>query len=213
MAFSSTTDKPAPLVLDTSALINLHASSLGREILSALRNDVWIPAIILEELERTRERSADEIAFLHDLVKLGLAQLAYMSEAERNMFGELTAISPSLDDGEAGTIAIAARRFFIPVVDEQKGRARAASLTPPVIPAWSLDLFRDAQVVGSLGQARVTEALFQALLIGRMRIPELFADEIIAQIGQNRASECTSLPNYRRRFRSAITPDELRAPS
>ena len=201
MTLSSATDPPAPLVLDTSALINLHASSLGREILSALSNDIWIPAVILEELERTPERSAAEIAFLHDLVRLRLCRLAHMSEAELDTFGQLTAISPSLDDGEAGTIAIAASRSFIPVIDEQKGRARAANLASPVIPAWSLDLFRNAQVIDGLGKVRVTEALFQALKIGRMRIPEIFADEVIMQIGLGRACECTSLPNYRRRFK------------
>lgn len=55
------------------------------------------------------------------LVTGGIVTLATMTDAEYEIFHELTSTSPSLDDGEAATIAIAAARHFLPVIDERRG--------------------------------------------------------------------------------------------
>ena len=106
----------------------------------------------------------------------------------------------TLDDGESATIAIAVNRSFLPIIDEKKGRARAALLQRSLEPGWSLDLLRHPQVISTLGSPTDVDALFLALRESHMRIPEERTDEIIALIGEDRAKECTCLPGYKKRF-------------
>lgn len=47
---SSLIEDASPLVLDTSVLINLHASTYGARILAALPNHALVPSIVATEL-------------------------------------------------------------------------------------------------------------------------------------------------------------------
>lgn len=189
------------LVTDTSTVINLNASGHGIAILAALPAKVIVPDVVAHELEKNTSRSNGESDFVSDLAHRGLITIAAMSDEEAETFVELTSISPSLDDGEAATIAIAASRSLIPVLDERKGRKRAAAMPQLECPWWSLDFFRHRAVLNALGDRDVNEALYMALFKGRMRIPLDQADAVIDLIGIERARACTCLPNYRNRFR------------
>lgn len=189
-----------PLILDTSVLINLHASKKGDRILRAIPNDIVVSEIVADELEHETSRQNGEHSFLSALVIDDVVTLAKLTDAEYEIFSELTVTSPSLDDGEAATISIAASRYFLPIIDERRGRARANSLVRNGESGWSLDLFRHPVVVANLGNQAAIEALYFALRDGRMRIPSESADGIIALIGLERSRECTSLPGYRGRF-------------
>lgn len=79
---SSLIDIRAPLVLDTSVLINLHASKYGERILSAIPNDMVVPQIVAGELEHETSRRNGEYSFLHALVSGGLVTLANLTDAE-----------------------------------------------------------------------------------------------------------------------------------
>jgi len=46
-------------------------------------------------------------------------------------------------------------------------------------------------------------ALYLALRVGRMRIPEEHCDEVVKLIGIERAKECSCLPKHRRKFHKA----------
>jgi predicted nucleic acid-binding protein len=187
-------------VLDTSVLINLHACRHGERILSAIPNDILVPEIVAGELEHERSRQNGEYGFLQALVANRVATIVGLTDAEYLMFHELTSTSPSLDDGEAATIAIAASRQLRPVIDERRGRARASMLLPELIPHWSIDLLRHPKVLATLGAEQAGDALYHALRDGRMRIPSESADDVIALIGVERSRDCTSLPGYRERF-------------
>jgi predicted nucleic acid-binding protein len=189
-----------PLVIDTSVLINLHACKYGERILSAIPNDVVVPEIVAGELEHETSRRNGEHPFLHGLVTSGIVALAAMTDAEYEIFHELTSTSPSLDDGEAATIAIAEARHFLPVIDERRGRRRASALMKTRTPGWSLDLFHHPTAIAVLGDQLVIEALYLALRDGRMRIPSESVDNVIALIGMERSQDCTCLPGYRDRF-------------
>jgi hypothetical protein len=126
-----------------------------------------------------------------------------MSDAEYEMFHELTSTSPSMDDGEAATIAVAAARDLLPVIDEKRGRARASILMKARVPGWSLDLFRHPTAIALLGDHSAVQALYLALRDGRMRIPSESANDVIALIGMERSRECICLPGYRERFLNA----------
>ncbi|MBB5411047.1 hypothetical protein HDG34_005007 [Paraburkholderia sp. HC6.4b] len=123
-----------------------------------------------------------------------------LTDAEYLIFHELTSTSPSLDDGEAATIAIAASRQLRPVIDERRERIRAGTLLPALVPHWSLDLLWHPTVIATLGVQHAVDALYHALRDGRMRIPSENADEVIALIGVERSRDCTCLPGYRERF-------------
>ncbi|EHR01140.1 hypothetical protein [Bradyrhizobium sp. WSM471] len=200
MSFSSSlVDIADPLVLDTSVLINLHACKYGESILSAVPNDILVPEVVAGELEHETSRSNGEYSFLHALVVDGIVTVANFTDAEYVIFYELTSTSPSLDDGEAATIAIAATRHLLPVIDERKGRARAGIIMKARAPGWSLDLFRHPSAIATLGDQTAAEALYLALRDGRMRIPSESADGVIALLGMERSRNCTCLPGYRDR--------------
>lgn len=197
---SSLIDFASPLVIDTSVLINLHACNYGAQILAAIPNDFIIPDIVAGELEHETSRRNGEYGFVNALVADGIVTLTNLTDEEYELFQTLTSTSPSLDDGEAATIAVAAARCLLPLIDERRGRARAQTLLKARAPGWSLDLFCHPAVSVALGHQTAVEALYLALRDGRMRIPAENADSVIAIIGMERSRDCTCLPEYRARF-------------
>lgn len=198
MSYSSfSIDVVDPLVLDTSVLINLHACKYGERILTAIPNDILVSEIAAGELEHETSRRNGEYSFLHALIAAGIVTLAHLTDAEYEIFRELTSTSPSLDDGEAATIAVAAIRNCLPILDERKGRLRALAHCGGRSASWSLDVFRHPQVVKILGVADSTDALYLALRDGRMRIDESHCSHVVGLIGVQRALECNSLPGYK----------------
>lgn len=201
MAYSSLlTDNRKTLILDTSVLINLHACRYGDEILSAIPNNIVVADVAAIELNHETSRRQGEHDFLHQMVRVGTVAILKLTEAEYRVFYELTSISPSLDDGEAATIAVAASRQVFPVIDERRGRTRAAILMNGQEPGWSLDLFRHPAVASALGLKACADALYLALRDGRMRIPAKEAESVIELLGDERSRHCTCLPRYRERF-------------
>lgn len=190
---SSLTDDQLPLVLDASALISVHATTYGVQVLSAIPNQIIVPQIVAAEFQRGTE---DKV-FLSELVDAGTVAIYDLTDEEYEFFGTLIT---DLDDGESATLAIAISRNCLPIIDERKGRARAISLVSSLEAGWSLDLIRHPMVLSSLGSPADVDALFLALRESHMRIPDDRADEVIALIGEQRARECTCLPGYKRRF-------------
>jgi predicted nucleic acid-binding protein len=203
---SSLAEDRSPLVIDTSVLINLHACTYGERVLTIIPNEIVVPDIVAGELEHETSRLRGQQSFLRDLVARGNVIISSMTDAEWELFANLSCGAPSLDDGEAATIAIAACRGFRAVLDERKGRARATELISGQGPSWSLDLLRHPSVVQSLGECKVADAVYLALRDGRMRIPAERGDEVVALIGQARALECPSLPNFRNILRGSVSP-------
>lgn len=186
-----------PLVLDTSVLINLHASTHGGRILSALPNDILVPEIVASELEHETSRNNGEHKFIQDLVTTRKIRITVLDEREYEIFESLVSGSPSLDDGEAATIATAAFRICMPIIDDRKGRQRAQECVPRKQLGWSLDLFRHPKIVSELGESLSIDALYFALRDGRMRIQESLCDHVVSLIGVHRALECNCLPGYK----------------
>ena len=201
MTFSSSpTDDLRPLVLDTSVLINLCACSYGERILAAVPNRIIVPQAVAGELQHETSHKTGEHRFLHGLIAGGTATLGKMTDEETVLFASLVSGSPSLGDGEAATIAIAAKRRLLPLIDDRKARARAFLELRGQEPGWSLNLFRHASVTSALSKTVAIEALYLALRDGRMRVPVESTDYIIDLLGGMRARDCTCLPDYRKRF-------------
>lgn len=186
-----------PLVLDTSVLINLHASRHGVSVLTALPNAILIPTIVITELENETSKSNGEHKFIQNLLSSGKVQSADLRDEEYKVYEQLVSAAPSIDDGEAATIAIAASQRIIPIIDERKGRRQAQTLCSGQMPGWSLDLFLHTHVIAHLGDIDSADALYLALREGRMRIHEDHCDHVVNIIGSHRALECNSLPGYK----------------
>lgn len=196
---SSLTDNLTPVVLDTSVLINLHASKQGGRILGHFPNPILVPEIVAAELEHDTSKTQGHDRFVQELIADLKVRAAVMGEPEYQVFSRLVSGSPSLGDGEAATIAIASVRIFVPIIDERKGRLQAQSNCFGNGAAWSLDLFRHPTVVAGLGPALASDALYLALRDGRMRIHEDHCDYVVSLIGVEHALECRSLPRYKER--------------
>lgn len=196
---SSLSDQTGPLILDTSVLINLHACRRGAEILSAIPNPIVISNIVAGELDHETSRRNGEKAFLCTLETAGKVSLVDLSDQEFKFFFELTSTSPSLDDGEAATIAIARSRGILPVIDEKRGRRRVEQLMRTEA-YWSLDILTHPDAIDFLGADVSREVLFLALRDGRMRIPPESTQHVVNSIGIDQARDCTCLPGYKGLF-------------
>ena len=186
-----------PLVLDTSVLINLHASRFGDRIVDALPNDIVVPEIVASELHNETMMTNEKHQFIQDMVAMNKVRLVTMNGYEYRLFGTLVSGNPSLGDGESATIAIGACRGYLPIIDERKGRRQARLHLGGNCPGWSLCLFRHPRVVAALGPNQAAEALYLALRDGRMRIHENHCEKVVSLIGVQRALECNSLPGYK----------------
>lgn len=190
------TDDQITIILDTSVVINLSACTFGSRILRALPNKIVIAGIASSELKHgTEERD-----FFEEILNEGIVTTSELTSQEYGIFADLTSKSPTIHDGEAATIAIAHRRNWFPVIDDERGRSRAISLMALPEPGWSVEVFRHPSVISELGQPVDVEALFLALREGRMRIPISRREEVILLIGEDRARDCTCLPGYKERF-------------
>jgi len=130
------------------------------------------------------------------LVKSGLAELASLSNGGEGNFLALVSGSgaSTLDDGEASTIAWAVDHGGIPVIDERKGLAICQERFPTTRVVTTMDLLAHENVRAALGHTGLSDAIFNALTLARMRVQDCYLDWVVEQIGQSRASQCSSLP-------------------
>lgn len=195
---SSLANDLTPLVLDASVLINLHACSFGEKILAAIPNTIVVPDIVVRELGHETSRINGEHRFLENLLARQQVHLSSLDDGGWAIFERLTTTSPSLGDGEAATIAIAAINTHRPVIDDAKGRKRAQELVN-ITSAWSLDLLVHPGVRNGLENDGYIDAVYLALREGRMRIDEERCDAVVQLIGAARALQCPSLPGFKTR--------------
>jgi predicted nucleic acid-binding protein len=179
------------IVIDTSVVINLHASTQGQRILSCVPHEVVVPQVVADELES----ETAEVLFLRKLEKDGDISIVQLDDEELEIFEQLVSDARSVDDGEAATIAVAHVRSLVPFIDDRKGRSRATELMGRD-PGWSLDLLCHPDVVRDLGEKTHADAVYLSLRDGRMRISQEAVSDVIELIGTKRARECICLPRY-----------------
>jgi hypothetical protein len=158
-----------------------------------------VPEIVASELEHETSRSNGEYQFVQDLIADGIVKVVALDKIGYEIFEKLVLGSPSLDDGEAATIATAVGQNYLPVIDDQKGRNMSQIHLANKSPAWTLDLFCHPQVVADLGEKLSINSLYYALHDGRMRVHENHCAYVVSLIGARRAIECPSLPGYKMR--------------
>ena len=192
-------ERPAPVVVDTSVVINLNATGCADVILRALPNRCVVVEQVTLELQvgrRTGRGDADALAML---IEQKLVEHAQIGDTGMRHFANLVSGSAAetLDDGEAGTIACALEQGAVALVDERKAIRICAERFPSLGIGCTVDVLTQRHVQAALGSS-LADVVFNALDRGRMRVPDHHGPWVLHVIGTERAAGCRSLPS---RFR------------
>ncbi|MEX2048510.1 MAG: hypothetical protein WEB90_02935 [Gemmatimonadota bacterium] len=196
MASSSLAEPPPELIADASAVISLLASGVARQVLESLPTRLRVIDAVSTELATGTPRGWDTAERLAVLVDAGLAEIVGLDESSYECFESLVvgAASDTLDDGEAATIAYACATRAGALIDERKARRICAARFPSLGIHTTFALLTSAHVTLLLGEAATSDAVFNALHVGRMRVPAEDHQRVVALIGIERACLCASLP-------------------
>ena len=194
-------ERPAPVVLDTSVVINLNATGCADTILRALPNRCVVVDQVSLELQVGRRTGRGDADALATLIEQKLVDHAQLGDTGMRHFASLVSGSAAetLDDGEAGTIASALEQGAVALVDERKAIRICAELFPRLGIGCTVDVLAQSHVQAALGSS-LADAVFNALDRGRMRVPDQYRQWVLDLIGKERAAGCRSLP---KRFRES----------
>ena len=199
-------DPGAPVVIDTSAAINLIATGCASGIIQALPNRLLAVDAVAAELEEGRRRGKFDATLLDELILARNIEIVSLGDRSCQTFEELVVgrAAVTLDDGEAATIAYAAEHDAIPIIDERKASRICGERYPALRLGCSVDLFLHPNVVDALGLVRLAEAVLNALQKARMRIPPRHLEWVVGLIGAEKAAQCRSLPRAARCSTSSL---------
>ena len=197
----------APVVADTSVVINLNASSFSESILDVLPNRLVVVDQVVAELEAGQGNEHIDFRKLSTLVAQNRVEIVQLGVDEKPHYDALVSdvTGASLGDGEAATIAFAHGRHAVALVDDRKALCIGTERFRELRLGCSLDLFTQYDVRSELGSEGPRDAIYNALEVGRMRVASDKARWVVDLIGPERASTCSSLARHLRRL-NAIPP-------
>lgn len=198
-SLSCLTDPSLPVVIDTSAAINLMASGFAYDIVRALPNRLVAVDTVPTELESGRQRGRPHADLLEQIVANGGIEIVSLSETATEIFEGLVIgrAADTLDDGEAATLAYAVDTGAIPIIDEKKAMRIFDRRFPDMLLGSSGDLFAHEAVLNRLGRDRLGRGVLNALQQARMQVQPHFLDWVVELVGDE-AVHCTSLPRSAR---------------
>lgn len=193
-------------VADASVWINLSATGCAETILGSYAGALVITRTALSELERGRAKGRQAADDVTGWLRLGLMNLVDLDPQDDDLFLSLVAgdASQTLDDGEAATLVHAQRARATAFIDERKATTLAAVRFPELVIASTVDLLFTPSVRTALGDARLGDALYGALVHARMRVASHRTIEVIEYVGRERLEACLSLPANLRRTANAM---------
>lgn len=200
MGLSRLIDPTIALVVDSSTVININATANGSVILRAIPNPIVVTDVVLLELTDDRRNGRQDGQIVRSQLEAGLVSLERLGDLTESHFEELVIGDgkATLDDGEAATIACAVEKGAVAVIDERKATNLCKDRYPSLTVINSIDILSHPAVVAELGQQGTADAVYNALLGARMRVPFFALDWVVDLIGKDRASMCESLPRARR---------------
>lgn len=198
---STLTDFHSELAIDASVLINVLGTGELVAIIEALARPIVMATPAYREVRRDPFTGGDASFAIAKLEQRGLLMCCDLDTASTQHMVSLigAAGSDALDDGEAATIALGARRGCCVVIDEKRGRRIANSVPISAGVLGSIDLLSNACVVQALGEARFRDAILSAAKCARMRFPIDCGTWVEELLGQAVAGE---LPGMRAYYRS-----------
>lgn len=191
-------DQSSVLVADASVAINLIATGRAAAIMSALPNRLVVVEQVALELKSGHRTGRNHMDGLQALVSLGHIEVVHLGSTGQEQFGQLVAgdAATTLDDGEAATIAYAVEHRMTALIDERKATRICGERFGFLSFGCTVDLLAHGEVGSALGRADLSEAVFNALYHGRMRVPTCHREWVVALIGTDRARRCSSLPRF-----------------
>jgi predicted nucleic acid-binding protein len=194
-------DPAAVIVIDTSAVINLTATGCAGEILQALPHRVLAVDTVQTELEEGRRRGRNDANLLYGLVTARLIGIVTLDDVAARTFEDLVVgrAAMTLDDGEAATIAYAARQGAVAIIDERKANRICRERFPALGLGCTVDVFSQPDVERTLGRDKLSRAVVNALQLARMRVLPHHVKWVLSLIGSKEAASCASLPRTARR--------------
>ncbi len=161
-----------------------------------MSEDLVLVDAAYEELVRDRRTGTPLRALLDPLIDDGVIARVMLDPPQTSLWVDLAgAPEPDdLDDGEAATLAFAALAQTAIALDETKARRICAARFPDCAMISTIDVFRRQEVVTALAPDRLTDALLDALMYGRMRVPRDHIPWVVDRIGLDAALRCSSLP-------------------
>ena len=192
-------DQGAAIVTDASVIINLVATRAAAEIVDAFPNRFLATTNVRRELWEGRGRGHGSWEGLEALIGDGSIEPVQLQGSDEPVYRSLVAgaARETLDDGEAATIAYAAGRDAVALVDERKARRICAARFPRLRLASTVDLLLHGLVRDALGETGQKDAIFHALRDAKMQVvPPDRMQELVGRIGPLRAAACTSLPEW-----------------
>jgi predicted nucleic acid-binding protein len=189
-------NRPSPLVADTSVVINLIATDFASAIITALPQPLVVVDVVPEELETGRGRGRTDSERFSELVHAGIVNIVSLGDVGLQHFSELVAgpAADTLDDGEAATIAYAIEQCGRAFIDERKALRICSLRFPQLRIGCTVDLLTDPSVKTRLGAGALADATFNALQNGRMSVLPNYLEHVVNLIGSERAAKCGSLP-------------------
>lgn len=183
------------LILDASVLINILGTGSPDAILKAVNRVVAVDEIALREVTINPFTREDPAELLIQLQNKGLIVVERMDKDAYNLFIGLTGAEPpdDLDDGEAATLAQAAHKGYVAVIDEKKATRVAGVVFPEAVLLNSLDLLASPEMLQQSGRDELADIIYLALRNARMRVPSSQLSWIVNLLGVGRAQECPSL--------------------
>jgi predicted nucleic acid-binding protein len=200
MGLSCLNNQAAPIVGDTSTIINLNATGCASAILRAVPNRFMITDFVLDELREDGQSKRNDAQLAAILIEQGLITVVDIASLSGNDFENLVAgmSAATLDDGEAATIAYASEKSFTALIDESKANRICKVQYPKLLVGSTVDLLALDSVEAKLGRPSLADAAYQALTGARMRVLPQHLDWVVDLIGPERVAQCLSLPKRAR---------------
>ena len=188
-------DSDVVLVSDTSFVINLNATGFSDRIVRAMPNLFVVTEDVLRELKDGSDSGHDDYEKLKALIGMKSVNSVSLRQQGRDIYLSLIRgpASQTLGDGEASTIAYAVEIGGIAVIDDKKAEKICQEKFPQISVVTTFDLLTQRAVKKALGENQHKEAIYNALRIARMRIPNKRQEHVVELIGENLATHCPSL--------------------
>lgn len=195
-------DSDVVLVSDTSFVINLNATGFSDRIVRAMPNLFIVTEDVLRELKNGSDSGHDDYEKLKALIDIKSVNSVNLRERGRDIYLSLISGSAgqTLGDGEASTIAYAVEIEGIAVIDDKKAEKICQEKFPQISVVTTFDLLTQRAVKKALGENQHKEAIYNALRIARMRIPNKRQEYVVELIGENLATHCPSLSHKYRKL-------------
>lgn len=184
-----------PLVLDTSVVINLIATTIPVQIIKSLAQNVVVGEATIQEIGFGEKKGYQDSGCLKLLIDNGVVGVEEMDEGAFQIFEELVTggMASSLGDGEAATIAIAVSKGKTAVIDEKKAHNICAQKFPEQLVGTTIELLSHSAVLDAVGQTSLSDAVLQSLQNARMQVRAHQLDWVIGMIGEDAAANCRCL--------------------